>query len=75
MYILLAHFMDLKCMKLAYINNLWKYMSDVTDVTPEVCFLNCGLGPNMCRRPVSSGSLNEYDFYYFLCREPSATLK
>lgn len=44
-------------------------MSDVTDVTPEVCFLNCGLGPNTGCRPVSSKSLNEYD-YYFLCREP-----
>lgn len=52
-------------------------MSDVTEVTPEVYFLNSGLGPNMGCRPVSSRILNEYDYYYTISYvgEPEATLK
>lgn len=75
MYIFLAHFIDLKCMKFAQTNNLWKYMSDITDVTPEVCFLNCGLGLNMVYWPVVSRNMNGYDCYYFLWREYRAKLK
>ena len=35
-----AHLIDLKCMKLAWINNLRKYMSDVTGATTDVWFWN-----------------------------------